>query len=292
MLTAALQLLLACYVSRAEVLKGWGNNEAQCYTTRPQNARVVARAGGAAGVLVLSAQFHEDGLACLNPGADNSTRYWSSARLISRNKAAFGYESTPMKFEARVKVPNELGAWPAFWLLPNTHREDCLACGDFGDGWCSSGEVDILEARNRDGLFRSTVHYGGLPDQSWLDCHQATADFNASAAVPYWNRVSAVMGNESIAFYVNDTLVHTVNQTQWYTGGANKTKDPAAPFNRPFYMLLNLAVGGNFPAAATGGNMITDTRRAPYRFMVDWVRVYSWRPTTAGGRRRRSRRFL
>jgi hypothetical protein len=75
------------------------------------------------------------------------------------------------RMPARPYGTSALGAWPAFWLLPNTDKADCLGCGDFG-GWCSSGEVDILETRNADGLFQSTVVYGGLKDAGWLGCDQ------------------------------------------------------------------------------------------------------------------------
>jgi hypothetical protein len=119
-------------------------------------------------------QFEAQGLACVNPGAPNSTRYWSSARIHTRNKIAFMYQpGKALRIAARVRIPqgerrqhfaalrlvslaslilmlnvvvlvslsSELGTWPAFWLLPDTNRTDCLGCGAYGNGWCSSGEV-------------------------------------------------------------------------------------------------------------------------------------------------------
>jgi hypothetical protein len=100
------------------------------------------------------------------------------------------------------------------------------------------------------------------------------ASFNASGSFEFWNRVSAVLGPSGMSFYVNDTLVLSVPATMWYTGAVAKAANPLAPFNRPFHMLLNLAVGGRYPAATAGGFGVTDTRRAPFRFLVDWVRVY------------------
>ncbi|GFR41212.1 hypothetical protein Agub_g1883, partial [Astrephomene gubernaculifera] len=81
--------------------KGWGNNEIQCYTDNKEDVKV-----GYDGVLAIHANFHRRGVSCYNPGASNSTRWWTSARLITRGKVAFGIGSSPIKIEARVKVPN------------------------------------------------------------------------------------------------------------------------------------------------------------------------------------------
>ncbi|PNG99736.1 Glucan endo-1,3-beta-glucosidase A1, partial [Tetrabaena socialis] len=157
-------------------MTGWGNQEMQCYTNRSENVVVRKQAGGARGVLVIRAQFNETGLQCSNAGAPSSVRYWSSARITTRGKAAFMWanQTTPVKIEARVKFPTELGAWAAFWALPDTPRTDCLACGTYGDGWCSSGEIDILETANKDAKIHSTIHYGGTRSAAWLECKQRT----------------------------------------------------------------------------------------------------------------------
>jgi hypothetical protein len=84
---------------------GWGNEEAQCYTSNSRNLRVERVLAGARGVLAIEAAFHEKGISCSNPGAPDSTRFWSSARIATRGKAAFGFDSTAVKFQARVKLP-------------------------------------------------------------------------------------------------------------------------------------------------------------------------------------------
>ncbi|KAG2442830.1 hypothetical protein HXX76_002909 [Chlamydomonas incerta] len=288
---------------------GWGNGEAQCYTRDRRNVRAVKQAGGSPGVLVIEAHFSPSGFPCtsdtssavdatataaVGAGATGSattgpafsdaptTRYWSSGRITTRNKAAFMWAnaSSAVKVEARIKFPQELGAWPVFWMLPDTPRNDCLACGAYGNGWCTSGEIDIAETRNRDPRIRSTLHFGGLKDQPWLDCKFATADYaDLAGRLSFWTRVSVVWAADSIIFAVNDTVVQSIPSASWYTGAApDKAARPSAPFDQPFHLLLDLAVGGAFPAAqffpGGGASLVTDTARAPYRMLMDWVRVY------------------
>lgn len=127
------------------------------------------------------------------------------------------------------------------------------------------------------------------PHQTHTPSHPPThaADYTDTAGrLSYWTRVSAVWAADGIAFAVNDTVVQSIPAASWYTGAVpDKAARPAAPFDQPFHLLLNLAVGGGFPAAqfypGGGGSLVTDTRRAPYRLWVDWVRVYDQVPVAA-----------
>ncbi|GFR41213.1 hypothetical protein Agub_g1884, partial [Astrephomene gubernaculifera] len=117
--------------------------------------------------------------------------------------------------------------------------------------------------------------YGGWQSEPWNGCYFAKGTFDASAHTPYWNRVSVVMAQSGMSFYVNDTLVQTFGSDKWFTGGVlDKSTNFLAPFDQPFYLILNMAVGGNYPAEQTDGLVITDSKHAPYKFLIDWVRVY------------------
>ena len=214
-------------------IPGWGNNELQYYL--PRNASL------------------ENGLLIIEARSESSNGFnYTSARINTRDRFAFRYG----RIEARLRLPGGQGLWPAFWLLPQDDQ--------YGT-WAASGEIDIMEAVNLGGAggnqVHGTIHYGGAwPDnmfssESYLVPADATAEFHTY--VMEWDATE-------IRWYVDDVLYAMRNS--WYsTGGAFP-----APFDQPFYILLNVAVGGN-----QGGGTITGL---PYEMLVDYVRVYKVKP--------------
>lgn len=170
--------------------------------------------------------------------SSNGSNY-SSARLISNNKFEFQYG----KVEARLKVPFGQGIWPAFWMLGE----------NIGSvGWPQSGEIDIMEHINNEAIAHGTVHWnnGG---------HQ----YNGSSAniTPNEFHVYGVIWNENYArFYIDD-----VPYFQFNFSSSNNSE---IIFQRPFYLLLNLAVGGNWPGYPDGSTVF------PATYEIDYVRVY------------------
>lgn len=210
-------------------LCGWGNNELQSYQT--DNATV------ANGVLTITAKKQRV----------KSAQY-TSARLRTANMPNSG-EWTNGRFEARIKIPEGAGLWPAFWMLPT----------DPALGWPMSGEIDILESTGQASMLaHGTIHYGDpWPNNTFSGGHilkqpnKWSDDFHVYAVEwdPY-----------EIRWYVDDLLY--------------STKTPADlgshtwPFeNYAYHFLLNLAVGGNW-----GGNV--DDSIFPRTMEVDYVRVY------------------
>jgi autotransporter-associated beta strand protein len=223
----------------AEVgLVGWGNNELQYYTDRPANARV------ADGLLSITARRENYG------GMD-----YTSARLTSRGR----FSQAGGRFEIRAALPAGQGFWPAFWMLPESSR--------YG-GWAASGEIDILEARGQDTRrIENTIHYGGSwPDNTstgsayTLPGGGRTTDFHVYAVE--WDLGPQPM----LRWYVDDTLSWVT--TQWWSSGGPYP----APFNEPFHLLVNLAVGGNFVGPPNGQTPF------PSAMLVDYVRVYDRAP--------------
>lgn len=215
---------------------GWGNNEQQYYTA--ENATVED------GHLVITAKKEDKG-----------GSHYTSARLVTRGHFSQAYG----KFEARIKLPEGAGFWPAFWMMP----QDSV----YGN-WPVSGEIDIMENRGREPeKVEGTLHYGGegnghiytgkgytFPDGG------KTTDFHTYAIE--WEP-------GEIRWYVDDILVQT--QNDWYSISKNQAADNAypAPFDQKFYMILNLALGGNFD----GGIMVKDDL-FPGKMVVDYVRAY------------------
>ncbi len=217
-------------------IPGWGNNELQYYL--PANASL------------------ENGLLTIEARSESTNGFnYSSARINTRDRFAFRYG----RIEARIRLPGGQGLWPAFWLLP---QDD-----DHYGTWAASGEIDIMEAVNLGGAggnqVYGTIHYGGpspanvFSGESYLVPADATAEFHTYAIE--WDVAE-------IRWYVDDVLYSMRNT--WYSSGGPFP----APFDRPFYILLNVAVGGNFPGNPDASTVF------PVTMEVDWIRVYSGEP--------------
>jgi beta-glucanase (GH16 family) len=216
-------------------IPGWGNNELQWYLEDSAELRD--------GLLVITAR--EESV---------SGKSYTSARLNTRDRFAFKYG----RIEARIRFPGGQGVWPAFWMLPQD---------DVYGTWAASGEIDVVEAVNLGGTGGNTVfgtiHYGGefpanqSSTDEYLVATDATADFHTYALE--WDATE-------MRWYVDDILYST--QNSWSTTAA----DFPAPFDERFYVLFNVAVGGNFPGAPTAATEF------PVTMEVDYVRVYTGEP--------------
>jgi len=213
-------------------IPGWGNNELQYYL--PGNA------------------WLGNGLLTIEARSESTHGYnYTSARINTRDRFAFRYG----RIEARIRLPGGQGLWPAFWLLPQDDQ--------YGS-WAASGEIDIMEAVNLGGAggnqVHGTLHYGGAwpanvsSGESYLVTDDATVEFHIYAIE--WDVAE-------IRWYVDGVLYAMTNN--WYSTGAAFP----APFDQPFYILLNVAVGGNFPGSPDASTVF------PATMEVDWVRVYS-----------------
>lgn len=217
-------------------LCGWGNNELQFY--REEDAIV------SDGVLTITARQNvadEDG-----DGVNDTT--YTSARLRTLGKGDWTYG----RFEIKAKLPTGQGLWPAIWLL---FSEDTYG------GWAASGEIDIMEAvGDEPGEVFGTIHYGGeFPDNQssseYFELSFDTFDQDYYVFATEWEE-------GEIRWYVNNVLYRT--ETDWFSTGG----EYPAPFDHPFHMILNVAVGGNLPGPPDA------TTTFPQTMQVDYVRVY------------------
>jgi beta-glucanase (GH16 family) len=214
---------------------GGGNNELQYYLDRPENVRVED------GHLIIEA--HKEAL-----NIAGVQKAYSSARIRTKRRAAWQYG----RFEIRAQLPAGRGLWPAVWMLPEREK--------YG-GWASSGEIDIVELVGHEpATIHGTIHHGG----SWPRNQQTGKSYTLDEGQFDDNfHVFAVEWRpESIRWYVDETLYHEV--TEWKSeGGAYP-----APFDQPFHLIINLAVGGNWPGHPDY------TAEFPEQLIVDYVRVY------------------
>jgi len=214
---------------------GWGNNELQYYTSRPKNIHVER------GYLVIEA-FKEE-----FTGSDGIRRHFTSARLSSQGRFAQKYG----RFEARIQIPASPGVWPAFWLLGE----------DFSTvGWPACGEIDVMENVGKEpGAILGTLHGPGY-----------------SGATPLTTAYALPKGRFSDGFHLF-AVEWEPNVIRFYVDGelyASKTPGdlPAGKrwvFDHPFFVVLNLAVGGDLPGSPDKSTIF------PQRMLVHYVRVYA-----------------
>jgi beta-glucanase (GH16 family) len=216
---------------------GWGNHELQSYTARPENAKIMA------GNLVITARQEQ------YTGVDGITQPYTSARLKTQGPFAQSYG----RFEARIKVPRAQGIWPAFWMMgDDINRVD----------WPYCGEIDIMENIGRE---PGTV-YGSLHAPSFVKpTSDASKGFTLPAGQGYADdfhlyAVEWVPG--VVRFYMDENNYATFTETEWPQGGR-------WVFDHPFFIILNVAVGGDWPKNPDA------TSQFPQQMLVDYVRVYT-----------------
>ena len=214
---------------------GWGNNELQYYTSQPQNIRQEK------GQLVIEAIKENF------TGLDGVERRYTSGRLSTAGRFSQRYG----RFEARIKLPSGQGIWPAFWLLGDDISTK---------GWPNCGEIDIIESV---GSTPSKVS-GSLHGPGYFADKSITGSYTLSKGrfSEEFHVFSVEWEPQAIRFYVNDHL---------YAARTPADLPPGKPwvYDHAFYLILNLAVGGNLPGSPS------DSTIFPQRMLVDYVRVYS-----------------
>lgn len=219
-------------------LPGWGNNERESYTDEPAN---VALDGD--GRLAITVREVDGGRDCYYGPCE-----YTSARLLTRDRFEFqhGY------LEARIRVPAGFGLWPAFWLLGS--NIDAV-------GWPQSGEIDVMEYVGRwPTEVLGTVHGPGYSGSGGIS---GRIDLAEPVADDFH-----VVGLE----WQPDRLVWFLDGAPYHEVTRGDVEPRAWVFEHPFFLLLNVAVGGNL-----GGPVFPDTE-FPARMLVDYVRLYQQEP--------------
>jgi beta-glucanase (GH16 family) len=207
---------------------GWGNGESQVYTDNSENARLEN------GFLVIEAQKKQN---------DQGGFEFTSARMKTQGLQTFQYG----RIEARIQVPEGAGFWPAFWMLGSNFPQV---------GWPDCGEIDIMEYVGKDptvimGTLHGPGYSGALGFTKWnRQTYNIADDFHLYAIE--WDE-------DEISWFFDGEKYHTVTredvgERQW-------------PFDQPFFIIINLAVGG------TLGGLINPSTVFPAQYLIDFVRV-------------------
>jgi beta-glucanase (GH16 family) len=232
---------------------GWGNEELQYYTHEPEN--VVVR-DGCLVIRAVKAPLHGCG--------------YTSARLKTRRRdGTLLFAKRYGRIEFRAQVPWGKGLWPALWMLP---------ADDKYGGWAASGEIDLMEiVGEKPHEVLNSIHFGspGLAARS-LITH--VHPLPGGSLVSDWHVYAIEWEPGEIRFFVDD--VHTCTRDHWWSCSLLRDGDGViarraadlnpwpAPFDQPFYLVMNIAVGGNFPG------LPNDETKFPAELAVDYVRVY------------------
>ncbi len=214
---------------------GWGNDELESYTARPQNAFIK---DGNLVIKVLAEKY---------TGADGIARNYTSARLKTLGK----FSQTYGRFEARIKIPRGQGIWPAFWMLGNDIEKA---------GWPNCGEIDIMENIGKEpSLVHGTIHGPGYSGDKGIGSPYALS--NDQKFADDFHVYVVEWEPKAIRFYVDDHLYVTRTPSELPKG----TK---WVYDHPFFLLLNVAVGGGWPGNPDATTVL------PQTMLVDYVRVY------------------
>lgn len=221
------------------------NSELQFYTSRTGVTGNINVSGSNLYLTARSGSYTSQGPWMGSP----ATTEFTSALVESLNKKEFMYG----KIESRIKIPSGQGLWPAFWLLGSNFF-------DAGVGYPLCGEIDIMEHANIQPNYTAALHTFNrnhtIPAGGWVQGKELPSNYNTQ-----FYTYGAEWTTGYISFYINNTGFYTVTKAQAGTGQQNW------PFDQPFWIKLNLAVGGPYGQNPSGGTY-------PYTMEVDWVKVY------------------
>ena len=218
---------------------GWGNYEQQYYTD--DNVTV------SNGTLKITAKKE----------SVNGFNYTSSRiRTITDNGETL-FSTKYGKIEARIKLPEGTGLWPAFWMMPVDN--------EYGS-WPLSGEIDIMEARGRElDTINGTIHFGeSRPYNRHLG---GSYTFGTDTDITDYHVYAVEWNENTIIWYVDGEEYYRTSN--WYTMKDGVVSEYPAPFNQEFYIILNMAVGGTYDS-----HRVPSDSDLPGTMEVDYVRVY------------------
>jgi len=210
---------------------GWGNNELQYYTDRPENITVQN------GYLLITAR---------KENFEGSS--YTSARILTKDK----FEQQYGRFEARIKTPYGQGMWPAFWML-GANSDEVI--------WPGCGEIDIMEVRGQE----PTILFGSVhgPGYSAGQAITKRYDLVNERVDSDFHIYGIEWGPNYVNFYVDDVLYNQITPSD--------LPDPENwVFDQPFYIIINLAVGGSFVGPPNEETVF------PQTMLVDYVRAYKY----------------
>ena len=231
----------------------WVNNEQQAYVDDPAVLSIVEGASGADGGALMLRPVYKPGV---DPHHQRKADFLSS-RIKSQGKFDFTYG----RAEARIKLPDAAGVWPAFWLLGN-------------DSWPGTGEIDIMEYVGEQDWVGVALHGPGYSGETPL---VNKFFFPKGEDVTGWHVYSVEWKKDEILFQVDDRTLYRATRPMVEHYGV-------WVFDNPKYLILNFAMGGAYPFKTNGiespyngvpQSTVEKVKSSEVAMLVDWVRVYA-----------------
>jgi uncharacterized protein YjdB len=251
---------------------GWGNDEKEWYNNSQEN---IFLKDGKLNIVAKKEpryDFTEFG----QPSNPNQIAPYSSGKIWTKDKFSFTYG----RIDFKAKAPKGNGLWPALWMMPQDSA--------YGT-WAASGELDVFEGRGRvPSQSTGAAHFGGSwPNNTNIGAEYNYADYtevptfaaanndpeiNPTADFDNWHIYSLVWEKDKVMWYVDGKFYNVITKDEWWSSG--DANSDTAPFDKPFYPIINLALGGWFD-----GNIPVDensifTNGVSNPLQVDYVRVY------------------
>lgn len=248
---------------------GGGNNERQCYTDRSKNIRV---ADGKLHLIAHKEKFRGPDRPpeiAANPNPRKAQPY-TSGKIRTLGISSWKYG----KVEFRAKPPKGQGTWPAVWMMPSEN---------FYGRWPLSGEIDILEGVNLgascaqcdgdvgENRMISALHFGDYaPKNSVLDTRVALPSQTLpSDDFHVW---TLEWGEGLMRFYLDGRRYWELTDKNWFSASPRANGNSVAPFDQPFYIMANLAIGGKLSEDNNDKGVADNV--TPAEFVIDWIRIY------------------
>ena len=248
---------------------GGGNQERQCYTDRAENIRV---ADGSLHLMARKERFTGPDRPPEIADSPNpqTTQEYTSGKIRTLGISSWKYG----KIEFRAKPPKGQGTWPAVWMMPANNA--------YG-GWPRSGEIDILEGVNLgatcdtckggvgENRMISALHFGDYaPKNKFHDTRVALPSYSLpSDDFHIW---TLEWGQGLMRFYLNGQKYWERTSADWDTASPLAKSNPVAPFDQPFYIMANLAIGGGLSEKNNDKGVASNV--TPAAFLIDWIRIY------------------
>ncbi|WP_411290314.1 family 16 glycosylhydrolase [Sphingorhabdus sp.] len=248
---------------------GGGNQERQCYTDRSQNIRV---ADGSLHLMARKEKFtgpDRPPEIANNPNRKKTQEY-TSGKIRTLGISSWKYG----KIEFRAKPPKGQGTWPAVWMMP---------ANNFYGGWPRSGEIDILEGVNLgatcdtckggvgENRMISALHFGDYAPKNKIHDTRVALPSNALFSDDFhvW---TLEWGEGVMRFSIDGRQYWERTAADWETASPLAKSNPVAPFDQPFYIMANLAIGGGLSEKNNDKGVADNV--TPAAFLIDWIRIY------------------
>ena len=227
---------------------GGGNNELQYYSSAPKYS------------FVKDGKLHLSVYRDPYTTSDGKTQPYSSARLRSLYRGEWTYG----RIEIRAKLPSGEGIWPAIWMLPTN--------SPYG-GWAAGGEIDIVESRGSEvEKTIGTLHFGDKwPKNAYKGGETKFEDKNATEE---FHTYMVQWKKDEISWFLDGKKWQTIEKKDWFSAAAKKSD--TAPFDSPFHLIFNVAVGGHFFGGTKQDVKNLPDSAFPQTMLIDYVRVSQW----------------